>query len=86
MANGHGGKRRGAGRKPRHIERQIELVEGYSLDYAMKIYEGDDEHKKFVLTKDLAGKIIARRVKLGGNENDPIKVNIIVQRQDGSKV
>ena len=69
------GKKGFSGRKPRHIEDKIELVEGYSLNHCIEIYAGDDEKKMFALTKDLTGKIIARRLKVGGNEEGgPIRI------------
>jgi hypothetical protein len=69
------GKKGFSGRKPKRIEEKIEIVEGYSLAHCIEIYSGTDEKKKFALTKDLTGKIIARRLKVGGNEESgPIRI------------
>ena len=64
-----------SGRRPKRIDDKIELVEGYSLNHCIEIYGGKDEKKKFALTKDLTGKILARRLKVGGDENSgPIRI------------
>lgn len=60
------GKKGRSGRQVRNIEQKIELVEGYSLAHCIEIYEGTDEKQKFILTKELAGKVLSRRVNLSG--------------------
>ena len=77
------GKKGKSGRKPRAIEEKIELVEGYCLKHCIDIYEGDDEEKKFVLTKDLTGKILARRVKVGG-EGENGEIRLVIRHAPGT--
>lgn len=77
------GKKGRSGRQVRRIEDQIELVEGYSLAHCIEIYNGDDEKKKFTLTKELTGKILARRAKVtGSGENGEIEFTINVKTGD----
>ena len=74
---GCGGKKGRSGRRPKRIEDKITLVEGYTLDKCLKIFEKGDDRQQFLLAKDLAGKVLGRRVQVSGDENGgPIRLVI----------
>lgn len=56
----------GRGRRPKKLEEQINILEDLTVEGALRILRGKDEKRKFIIIKDLAGKVLARRVRLGG--------------------
>jgi hypothetical protein len=75
------------GRRPKSLEWKINVLEDLTIDGAMRILHGDNEDKKFILIKELAGKVIARRVKHGGmGENGEfiIKIDRVERGADGN--
>jgi len=54
------------GRKSKTAELRIHELETLTVNGAIRILNGTDEKRKFLLIRDLAGKVLARRIKLGG--------------------
>lgn len=65
-----------AGRKSKFAELRIFELENLTVNGAIEILNGDDEKRKFALIKDLAGKVLARRIKVGGDKDNPIAIQI----------
>ena len=65
------------GRRSKGLEARIEIVEGKTIDGCLQILSGKDEDKKFALIKDLAGKVLARRVKVGGDAGNEVPIRIV---------
>ena len=58
------------GRRPKELEAKITLLEGLTIEGAIRILRGSDDKRKFQLTKELAGKVLARHVKVSGDTED----------------
>ena len=65
------------GRRSKKLEEKISLLEDLTVEGAIRILRGDDDKKKFLLTKELAGKVLARHVKVSGEgENGAFEVTV----------
>lgn len=71
---GCGGKKGRSGRKSLRIEQKIVLLENLAVDGGIGYLENGTEKQKFALVKELAPKALARRLKIGGDEDNPIRV------------
>lgn len=72
---GHGGKKGKSGRRTKQIETLINQVELLTMENSKMYLQGNDEREKFQITKELSGKVLARRIKVGGDDNaKPIRI------------
>ena len=66
-----------SGRKTKNIEYLMKQVEKLSMENAILYLEGRGR-ERFAMTKELAGKVLARRVSLeGSGENGEIILRVI---------
>lgn len=73
-----------AGRKSKFAELRIFELENLTVNGAIEILKGNNEKRKFLLIKDLAGKVLARRIKLGGDKDNPATIEVrVIQNTNG---
>ena len=70
-------------RKSKFAELRIFELENLTVNGAIEILNSKNEKRKFILIKDLAGKVLARRIKVTGEGENAIKIEVYLPQNNG---